>query len=227
MVRDELGGARMVKVEATVIRERVETVIDAVEELDGARRRDCRGGSRPRPPARDHARVPGPCLRVAIPAEGGPDVRRRRTRSPRPSSRDRRLRAERQRVGRRHRVDDAGVDATHNRTGLRLEEVEVRCLGRARDRGRDDLGRRRRNPRDVHAGRVRVPRGGPHANEERRPHRREERPHVRDLLPRLLPRRVRDRLRRRGNGVFGTAGVRAVGRRAARGRDRSFRLLQR
>ncbi len=54
------------------------------------------------------------------------------------------------------------------------------------DRREHDLGRRRGDPRDVHAGRLRLPRGGADADEERRPHRRQERPHLRRLLDRLL-----------------------------------------
>src|SRR5687767_15498532 len=50
----------------------------------------------------------------------------------------------------------------------------------------------------VHAGRLRLPRGGPHADEERRPRRREERAHLRARVDRLLPRRLRDGVRRRG-----------------------------
>ena len=43
------------------------------------------------------------------------------------------------------------------------------------DRSEHDLGRRRGDPRHVHAGRLRVPRGRADADEERRPHRGEER----------------------------------------------------
>ena len=49
------------------------------------------------------------------------------------------------------------------------------------DRRQHDLGRRRGRPRHVHAGRLRVPRGGPDADEERRAHRRQERAHLRRL----------------------------------------------
>jgi hypothetical protein len=45
----------VIKVEAVVIRERVETVIDAVEEGDRPRRRHGRRGDRPRTPARRHS----------------------------------------------------------------------------------------------------------------------------------------------------------------------------
>ena len=60
----------MVKVEAVVVRERVETVIEAVEERDGPRRRHGRRGDRARARERDHARVPRPHVRVALPAQG-------------------------------------------------------------------------------------------------------------------------------------------------------------
>ena len=73
-----IEGGLVIKVEAVVIRERVETVIDAVEDADRPRRRHRGRGDRPRTPARDHARVPGADLRVAVPAEGSPDLRRRR-----------------------------------------------------------------------------------------------------------------------------------------------------
>ena len=49
-----------------------------------------------------------------------------------------------------------------------------------RHRRLDDLGRRRGGARDVHAGGLRVPRGGADADEERRPHRGQERAHLRD-----------------------------------------------
>ena len=45
---------------------------------DRPRRRHRRRGGRARPRARDHPRVPRPHLRVALPAEGAADVRRRR-----------------------------------------------------------------------------------------------------------------------------------------------------
>ena len=60
----------MVKVEAVVIRERVETVMDAVDGANGARGSHGDRGGRPRSPARNHARVPGPGVRVEILAEG-------------------------------------------------------------------------------------------------------------------------------------------------------------
>ena len=60
----------MVKVEAVVIRERIETVIDAVEEATGhvgVTVIEAVGHGRA---ARDHPRVPRPRVRVALPAEG-------------------------------------------------------------------------------------------------------------------------------------------------------------
>ena len=89
-------------------------------------------------------------------------------------------------------------NVTHNRTGLSLggggglmtnHDLLIAV--------EHDLGRRHGGARDVHAGRLRVPRGGPDADEERRAHRRQERPDLRDRLARLLRGRLRDRLRRR------------------------------
>ena len=71
----------------------------------------------------------------------------------------------------------------------------------SRVRSQHDLGHPRGNPRDLHAGGLRVPRGRPHAHEERRPHRGEERSHPRDRLDRLLLRRLRHGVRRRRQQV--------------------------
>ena len=115
-----------VKVEAVVIRERIETVIDAVEDAGRPRRRDRDRGGRPRPPARDHARVPRPRLRVAVPAEGAAGLRRRRREGGRRSSS---AIADAARSG--NESGDGIVwttpveNVTHNRTGSALEEVEV------------------------------------------------------------------------------------------------------
>ena len=73
--------------------------------------------------------------------------------------------------------------------GMSVKELAIRS--------EHDLGRPRRHPGDVHAGGFRVPRGGPDPHEERRSHRGEERAHPGDRLDRLLPGRVRDRVRRR------------------------------
>ena len=67
----------------------------------------------------------------------------------------------------------------------------------AHNRGEHDLGRRRCGPRHLHAGGLRVPRGRPDPDEERRPYRGQERADPCDRVDRLLPRRVRARVRRR------------------------------
>ena len=89
----------VVKVEAVVIRERVETVIDAVEDQAGhigVTVIEAVGHGRQRG---HHARVPGTNLRVAVPAEGSARLRRRGRQGGRRSARDLRRGAERQRVG--------------------------------------------------------------------------------------------------------------------------------
>ena len=72
-------------------------------------------------------------------------------------------------------------NVTHNRTGLPLEHGRRRRHEEQRPphRGEHALGRRRGRARDVHAGRLRLPRGRADADEERRPHRGQERPHLR------------------------------------------------
>ena len=167
----------MIKVEAVVIRERVETVIDAVEEETGhvgVTVIEAVGHGRA---ARHHARVPRPRLRVAVPAEGAADFVVDDEIAEAVVARDRRRGAQRQRVGRRDRAGRRpSTNVTHNRTGAdarggggRMTHQRSSASPRAR------LGRRRGGPRDVHAGRLRVPRGGPDADEERRAHRGEER----------------------------------------------------
>ena len=89
------------------------------------------------------------------------------------------------------------------------------------------LGHPRGDPRDLHAGGVRVPRGRPDAHEERRPHRREERPDPRDRLDRLLLRRVRDGVRRRRQRLRRRLGLLPVGRRAAHDRRGAVLVVQR
>ena len=194
VVRRE-GGA-MVKVEAVVVRDKVEEVMDAVTEHRPRRRHRDRGG-RARSAAGDHARVPRPRLRVALPPEGAVDLRRRRATSPRRSWR---------RSSRRHGpgTNQATGSSGRRRSGVRCTTAPAGRSRRwsreqqgPRDRGVDDLGRRRGGARDVHAGRLRVPRGRADADEERRPRRCEERAHVRARRGRLLPRRLRDRVRRR------------------------------
>ena len=119
-------GDQMIKVEAVVIRERVETVIDAVEEATGhvgVTVIEAVGHGRA---ARDHARVPRARLRVALPAEGAADVRRRGRASPRPSSR----RSSTRRAAATSRATGSSgrrPSRTSCTTGpaCRLEEVEV------------------------------------------------------------------------------------------------------
>ena len=190
----------MTKVEAVVIRERVETVIDAVEEETGPRRRDGDRGGRPRPPARRHARVPRPRVRVALPAEGAAHLRRRRRHRRGGRRGDRRRRAQRQRVGRRPRVDDAASRTSPTTApGWRLEEVEVAMTTQ--------------RPRPIAANTVWVVvaavlvmfmqagfaflEAGLTRMKNAGAHRRQERAHLRRLLDRLLGGRLRDRLRRR------------------------------
>ena len=114
------------KVEAVVVRDRVETVMEAVEaatghvgvtvvEAVGHGKRE-----------RHHARVPRPRLRVAVPPEGAHDVRRRATSSPSGSSPPSSTRPA------RAHVSGDGIcwlspvsNVTHNRTGAKLEEVEA------------------------------------------------------------------------------------------------------
>ncbi len=79
----------------------------------------------------------------------------------------------------------------------------------------------------VHAGRLRLPRGGTDADEERRPHRREERPDPGDRLDRLLLRRVRHGLRRRRQRLRRRLRLLPVHRRAPHGRPVAVLVVQR
>ena len=108
----------MTKVEAVVLRERVETVIDAVEEQTGhvgVTVVEAVGHGRERGITHEYrGRVfesrflPKALLTFVVADELADDV----------IARDRRRRAQRQRVRRRARLDDARVDhVTHNRTG--------------------------------------------------------------------------------------------------------------
>ncbi len=115
----------MIKVEAVVIRERVETVIDAVEEETGhvgvtvveaighGRQRGITHEYRGR--VFESRFLPKALLTFVVEdelaAEGGRGDRRRR--------------AQRQRVRRRPRLDDAGRERHAQPNGTRLEEVEV------------------------------------------------------------------------------------------------------
>ena len=116
----------MVKVEAIVIRERVETVIDAVEEATGhvgVTVIEAIGHGRQRGVTHEYrGRVfESRFLPKALLIFVVEDEHRRRGRRG-----DRRRRAQRQRVGRRARLDDArSTNVIHNRTGRSLEEVEV------------------------------------------------------------------------------------------------------
>ena len=115
----------MVKVEAMVIRDRVETVIDAVEEATGhvgvtvieavghGRQRGITHEYRGR--VFESRFLPKAMLIFLV---DGRDRRRRRRR-------DRRRRAHRARVGRRPRLDVAGQQRRPPPDGTKLEEVEV------------------------------------------------------------------------------------------------------
>ena len=116
----------MMKVEAVVVRDRVETVMDAVESETGHVGVTVVEAVGHGKQTRHHARVPGPRLPVAVPAEGASDVRRRRrARGARCSARV----ADAARTG---HVSGDGIcwmspvtNVTHNRTGAKLEEVEA------------------------------------------------------------------------------------------------------
>src|SRR5262249_13361075 len=73
---------------------------------DRPRRRDRDRGDRSRSPARGHARISRPDLRVAVPPEGAPHVHRPRRARRRRRRGDLRRREERQRVRRRTRLDE-------------------------------------------------------------------------------------------------------------------------
>ena len=108
-------------------------------------------------------------------------------------------------------------NVTHNRTGRAN-------VSKARDphRGQHRLGRGGGRPRHVHAGRVRLPRGRADADEERGAHRRQERPHLRRLLARLLGGRLRDRVQQGERGHRDRAGSSPPSTRCSRsGRRRS------
>ena len=60
----------MMKVEAVVVRDRVETVMEAVEAATGHVGVTVIEAVGPRPREGHHARVPRPGVRVALPAEG-------------------------------------------------------------------------------------------------------------------------------------------------------------
>ena len=98
----------MTKVEAVVVQRARRDRHRRGRGADRPRRRHGGRGGRPRPPARDHARVPRADLRVAVPAEGAADLRRRRRAGRDRRRRDRRRGPDGTRVRRRARLDDAG-----------------------------------------------------------------------------------------------------------------------
>ena len=95
------------------------------------------------------------------------------------------------------------------------------------DRRQHRLGRPRGRARHVHAGRVRLPRGGPDAHEERGAHRRQERAHLRRVLDRLLGGRLRDRVRRRRTASSGRAASSPRRTRSSRSAPRRSRSSRR
>ena len=115
----------MVKVEAVVIRERIETVIDAVEEATGhvgVTVVEAVGHGRQRGITHEYR---GPRVRVALPAEGAADVPRpRRDRRPRCSTRSRTRRAAATSRATGSSGARTSTTSIHNRTGQKLEEVE-------------------------------------------------------------------------------------------------------
>ena len=191
----------MMKVEAVVVRDRVETVIDAVEEETGhvgVTVLEAVGHGRERGITHEYrGRVfESRFLPKALPRSSSSTTqiaeRRSSTRSPTPP-------APATSIGRRDLLD---VTRRERRSTTAPGERWRRWRSRMSNkdllyRREHDLGRHRGRPRHVHAGRLRVPRGRADADEERRPHRGEERAHLRRRLDRLLPRRVRDRVRRR------------------------------
>ena len=114
----------MMKVEAVVVRDRVETVMEAVEEQTGhvgVTVIEAVGHGREKGITHEYR---GPGLRVAVPAEGAPDVHRPR-RDRRGRGRGHRRRgADRPCQRRRDLLDVPVTNVTHNRTGAKLEEVE-------------------------------------------------------------------------------------------------------
>ena len=218
----------MMKVEAVVVRDRVETVMEAVEAATGHVGVDRHRSRRSRPREGHHARVPGPRLRVAVPAESAHDVHRPRRARERRRRRDRRRGADGARERRRDLLDVARrarhpqpdrSQARGGRDGMSTKELGIR--------GEHDLGDHRGRPRHLHAGRLRVPRGGPDPDEERRPHRGQERAHPRDRVDRLLLRRLRDGLRRRRHRLRRRLGLLPDGRRAAHDRAVAVLVVQR
>ena len=179
-------------------------------------RRGHRGRGRwARPAARDHPRVPGPGVRVALPAEGAARVPGPRREGGRVRRRDRR------RGGSGNESGDGIVWTTRWRTSRTTGPAPAWRGWRSDDdqgphlRHQHGVGDRRGRARDVHAGGLRVPRGRPDEDEERRSHRGQERADLRAGVDRLLPRRIRDGVRRRGQRLRGRLRLLSVDRRAA------------
>src|SRR6187455_2966657 len=160
----------MKKVEAVVLRERVEIVIDAVEEQTGhvgvtvveavghGRQRGITHEYRGR--VFESRFLPKALLAFVVADElaaAAAGTTAATASSGRPRSTTSLTTAPAYRCGARRRK--------------RREEL------RPAARRQHPLGRGRGRARDVHAGRLRLPRGGPDADEERRAHRRQERPH--------------------------------------------------
>ena len=170
----------MMKVEAVVVRDRVETVMEAVEAATGhvgVTVIEAVGHGREKGITHEYR---GRVFESRFLPKALHDVHRpRRSRGGR-HRRDRRRGAHRSRKRRRDLLDVArGVrhpqpdrsTAGGGRDGMSTKELDIR--------GQHDLGDLRGDARDLHAGGLRVPRGGPHPDEERRPHRGQERPHPR------------------------------------------------
>ena len=122
-------GARrevMTKVEAVVIRDRVETVIDAVEDQTGhvgVTVVEAIGHGRQRGITHEYR---GRIFESRFLPKAHAHVHRRRRHRRGGRRRDRRRGAQRQRVGRRDRRGRRRCEnVTHNRTGQPLEEVEI------------------------------------------------------------------------------------------------------
>ena len=186
------------KVEAVVVRDRVETVMEAVEAHTGhvgVTVIEAVGHGREKGITHEYR---GRVFESRFLPKAHHDVRRPR--------RDRRRRSwqrssTRPAPGTRAATASAGCRPSQTSRTTAQERSSRRSRAYEHQgschRGQHGLGGRRSDPRDLHAGRLRVPRGRADADEERRPHRGEERAHPRDRVDRLLPRRVRARVRRR------------------------------
>ena len=188
----------MIKVEAVVIRERVETVIDAVEHATGhvgVTVIEAIGHGRQRGVTHEYRGrifesrfLPKAHLTFIVEDELADAVVEAIADSARSGN-----------ESGDGLVWTSTVETSRTTDGREAREGGGSLMARqgSTDRGEHDLGRPRGDPRDVHAGGLRLPRGRADAHEERGAHRRQERPDLRRLLARLLRRRLRDRLRRR------------------------------